>query len=1549
MSKTFHVFLIHNPILYLIAKRVIEYKKLDPEDCLFLGGGGFSVTTAGAACANDLKHIGFRHIDTPTDWHTSHYFVDRSQVENTENIGKFDSYVANLFGNDEFHLYLPQSSLPYFSVFASHPRCGAFSYVEEGLLAIGLRGREIKGTIKGILSRCEYLGKDMYACDHPRFSSAYGITRQSFAFVPEPNKVIFRDFFDSLGTVDDDRFRDADAILILGNELRRSNANVDLYFSIMDQMVREFFLKNGYRKILLRTKNFRNEHSLRTNDFFRKNKLIKFQEIDDSFFMEEVLKSFDIPVFCTASSLGYYAAEMNRKVYAFFHLYSEKDAVVKNRKVLQIPFETLIDHPNVQLLDSLRSTRPAVPRSESVTPPPELKKSTGTELHIFNIHSHITYLVSQKIIEQKKFSSEDCLFLISREGYSIPDENRIKQTNYPFAPLLSAKEFRDDAKDVDCYINTVTNGKDFHFYCPHLRGQFTRYFITHPGCLGFSYIEEGMHSINPLVFSETINSIIRRTADGEKRYLGDSRLSRFGDYYFRFDNEKFECAYGIFEEAFPATEKKILFGKETFQNAFSPSCEKADAILIMASEPFQTRASLDAFKATLRELAHSHFLPKGFKTVAYRLKLTAYYRDEEEFYASFFREFPQIDWVQIPDECVVENLIMTYRVPVFTFISSIGYYAAKLGVETFSYFNIFEKFDANLRTTLNARNRSILTTIPLFENAGVNFLKCNFESKHEFSNKTIRKNEFFDNIFLKGAGMFTKILHTLTWPLRAALNGTTRILKRLARFVLRPFKPYVQRIVNVACAKHIQLLERSLADHRNLVQLIAKNQKTDDTLAKGVREIRTLVDGLVKTAQKDMLAKGVREIRTLVDGLAKTAQKDTLAALESLREELPKITERILAESPTSRQIDALNETIGNVFSEEIREMNARMGAFVSATNENTLDALRCLQGELPGIMERVVAKSPAVLRLDVLKENLASEHAEHRAAMEALKNELDVRVRDNERVVLKKLAELTGKLEAQHERELAARLEEMEKRYEIDKKASVEKAVAEKTRIQNDLHQLQDKNKLLQQDVTKQIRIKNQVVSQVASLQRQEADLRELFVARSRRHTSFPSEKMKVCYIADNRTRHNWGCRATSMALWELIQMRADLASTIEMPNFSAREDFGRYASYQKFFPDTKKSEKCDYVTMDVKKTVDVFLAMCEESSQCKEELDKIKQADAVVINGEGSFIAIKTRRDMFLYLSYIHLAKRLGKKVYLVNAMFSPCSGMPWEEDVLPVVVEGLQSCDLVTLRDPLSFQYVTDFAPEANARFIPDALFTWYDNIRSEKPSLRKNDAIARVLPEFSPEDFNFTEPYLCISGTSNQFSYDNPDVIAERYSRLVNRLKTLGLPILLTPTCRKDNFFKKVSMSTQTPMLPVSVPITTGGRILANARCFISGRFHPSILASLGGTPCVFMDSNSHKTFSLQKMLEYENPKEYHCALSDEDIEHIYFDVLKALDKGVAERERISCTVKRLAERAAILSRFIPECVDHDMRPFRTELEHPFEEKHQVFEGYSEKAA
>ena len=112
----------------------------------------------------------------------------------------------------------------------------------------------------------------------------------------------------------------------------------------------------------------------------------------------------------------------------------------------------------------------------------------------------------------------------------------------------------------------------------------------------------------------------------------------------------------------------------------------------------------------------------------------------------------------------------------------------------------------------------------------------------------------------------------------------------------------------------------------------------------------------------------------------------------------------------------------------------------------------------------------------------------------------------------------------------------------------------------------------------------------------------------------------------------------------------------------------------------------------------------------------------------------------------------------------------------------------------------------------------------------------------------------------------------------------------------------------------------------GAILANAMLFVSGRYHPSILASLGGTPCIFLGSSAHKMHSLQKLLEYEYIREFPVHPSNKEMDEMLELAKSHLNHGEALRNKISATAGKLYAEAIRLPEVIfQQVVKHGGTP------------------------
>lgn len=407
----------------------------------------------------------------------------------------------------------------------------------------------------------------------------------------------------------------------------------------------------------------------------------------------------------------------------------------------------------------------------------------------------------------------------------------------------------------------------------------------------------------------------------------------------------------------------------------------------------------------------------------------------------------------------------------------------------------------------------------------------------------------------------------------------------------------------------------------------------------------------------------------------------------------------------------------------------------------------------------------------------------------------------------------------------------------------------------------------------------------------------------------------MKIIYIGDNRNRGNYGCRATSTALSMLVSHNNKIVGRVKGDSTYFYPD----VFYFKYFPKwlyksvkklpywnhirtilsrvmfkvgrkIGKPEWFDFVSLDMERSIK-NLKKCLPANPNLEQLDfEKKDYDGIVINGEGSFIFCTPQwREPLVISMCIYQALKHHKKVFSMNAMFSDRPGNQRNIQTLALVNDLLSKSNVVSVRESFSFEYAKKYLSDTNPIIIPDALFSWYSLINdSHKVTNGKYYLAHAAESDEYYECLDFTKPYILVSGSSSNMLGENMNKTIQAYSSLVKELKNLNYNIYLIQVCEGDFFLKEVSEFTNTPLISMETPILAAAKILSNARVYVSGRYHPAIMASLGGTPCIFMGSNSHKTLSLQELMNYEIVKEYCAIPTNEDIIEIVHRVVEYAD-------------------------------------------------------------
>jgi len=385
------------------------------------------------------------------------------------------------------------------------------------------------------------------------------------------------------------------------------------------------------------------------------------------------------------------------------------------------------------------------------------------------------------------------------------------------------------------------------------------------------------------------------------------------------------------------------------------------------------------------------------------------------------------------------------------------------------------------------------------------------------------------------------------------------------------------------------------------------------------------------------------------------------------------------------------------------------------------------------------------------------------------------------------------------------------------------------------------------------------------------------------------------ILFVGDNTDTPNFGCRATGSALAEILRQFLPITDRICRSELT-----------QLF----KSTPLCDDLRLYLK-------AVKKHGHESYANLlSRIKKVDAVVLNGEGSFIfQSPPRKDLHYYFVILSACIEAGIPFYILNAMFTAFADEPLNTELVNQAMPILEQAEVFATRDFQSMQIIQQYSNErVNVTFIPDALFSWYSVFDEHKTIFNNMIANSRFILPFVDNnsfysDLDFSHPYALFSGNSfASWHYDQAlNSFVKLAAALKNQAEKLGIHLYLIETCNGDAVLRQVALITGIPFIPVITNIYFAGSILGNAQCYVSGRYHPSILASLSGTPCVFMGANSHKTLSLQTVLEIPQEEQVLFPAIPDDL--AIPQIVSLFEKTVMNQDRGK--VRKICEKNSVI--------------------------------------
>jgi len=416
-----------------------------------------------------------------------------------------------------------------------------------------------------------------------------------------------------------------------------------------------------------------------------------------------------------------------------------------------------------------------------------------------------------------------------------------------------------------------------------------------------------------------------------------------------------------------------------------------------------------------------------------------------------------------------------------------------------------------------------------------------------------------------------------------------------------------------------------------------------------------------------------------------------------------------------------------------------------------------------------------------------------------------------------------------------------------------------------------------------------------------------------------------RVLLVSDNRDNANWGSRATTMALLELMAaaglspsdrvLDAEVRSRVALADGPvagrllrqpalARLAVAGLARGGRTRLSLERLGVRDAVSDDPAETVRRWRRSGREP--LAEWIARVERADAVVVNGEGSMIfTTPSRLEQRFHLAVMQLAHEADVPFAYVNALVADPANGPRNAATVAATRRLLPQARLVTTRDPWSQAFLREVAPEVASVYVPDSVFAWKGRVG------RGRDLLARpeyLTPFHERPDrlgtWDFQRPYICVGGSSE--AAKDPKRAAASYRRLLQALPELGYPLVVTVSSTGDAFLEELAHELGLPLVPADTNVMVATEILAHAELVVTGRYHPAILAGLGGVPGVLLGADSHKTASVQQMLGYPDIHVFAEQPTAADVSAI----LQRARRVLAERQRWQEAIETaLALRAA----------------------------------------
>ncbi|QNF33813.1 hypothetical protein HUW51_14190 [Adhaeribacter swui] len=318
--------------------------------------------------------------------------------------------------------------------------------------------------------------------------------------------------------------------------------------------------------------------------------------------------------------------------------------------------------------------------------------------HVFFVHSTITSIIAEAIIEHENILIKDVIIILDREAVI---DNKFLSFKWQFtsppdqfpAHFNITKSFKK-LWLFDRYIKEITYNDSFYLYVPQTGIKSIQLLISNSKCLGYSIMEEGLGSY-------------------KHKNIIDSKNYKIGfyvriAYLFRIKNKNpmmdgYKKLYAISSKAFPGYNNLIVLNPNFQYNSIKLKYKYDNSIIwIFDAISIYNITKIQFHIGGILKLL-KYFEEKRYNKIYFKLHPAQLGRNEDEYFRKMLSVDNKILFEEIPYSVPIESIAKSNNnIKFFVNISSIGFYANLFGNEVYSYANYIAEFDSNYNEYLES-------------------------------------------------------------------------------------------------------------------------------------------------------------------------------------------------------------------------------------------------------------------------------------------------------------------------------------------------------------------------------------------------------------------------------------------------------------------------------------------------------------------------------------------------------------------------------------------------------------------------------------------------------------------------------------------------------------------------------------------------------------------------------------------------------------------------------------------------------------------------------